>query len=85
MEGVGCELLHHLERFGTCLGLKIIFVYKLFETFISILKKIYFMFGNFWFFWKKIMLFLEISILLLEFIFQILETKIRKNKFRNFT
>ncbi len=30
MEGVGCELLQHLERFGIYLGLKIIFVYKFF-------------------------------------------------------
>jgi hypothetical protein len=38
MEGVGCELFQHLERFGIYLGLKIIFVYKIFETFISILN-----------------------------------------------
>jgi hypothetical protein len=43
------------------------------------------MFGDFYFLGEIFMLFVEISILLLEFIFQILETKIRKNKIRNLT
>ncbi len=77
MEVVGCELLQHLERFGIYLGFKI---FNFFETFISILKN-FISCLEISIFWGENMLFIEISILLLELFFKIWKQKFEKINF----